>query len=519
MNEKLLKKAFQFHQSNQLNKAKQIYLKLLKIDESNFNILTLLGTVEYQLGMLDKAITLLRKSIHINNNQFIAHQNIGIVYSKKLNYDEAIFHLNYAIKINSSYYHLYNELGNIYLQKNNYQEALSFFDKALNINPNYSEALNNRGICYRRLKKIDKALKDFDKAIFHNKNYAEAYLNYANCQKDLGLFSDAEIGYKKAISFKKNYFAAKYNLSILYLYQGNFKKGWLNYGMRWHDINKPAFTKYIPTCKKINGINNLLLWGEQGIGDQIIFCSMLKELDYIEKITVAIDERLIPILKRSYKEIKFINILNIDKTNLFDFQLPLADLGSFLRKSRNSFLSQPNFFLKPNYKKSSNFIKKIASKKPICGISWKSKNLVFGQAKSLSLKELYPILKKENYTFVDLQYGDTTKEKDKMRKDFNIEIASIETLDKFNDLDGLISLINICDVVISCCNVTAHLAGALGKKTYLMVPYGLGSLWYWHGEVYSYWYPSVQLLKQRKINNWNSVIKFIEAELKYESKF
>lgn len=512
--QKKLKKAFELHQNNQFESAKEIYLELLKDNNQNIQLLTLMGTIEYQLKLYDNAENYLAKSLSIDNNQFIAHQNIGIIFSIKGNDQKSIEHLKKAIDLNPNYYHSYNELAQIYMKKKQYEEALIYYNKAISINPNYIQGLNNRGSCLREMQKPEKALVDLNKAINHEPNYFEAYLNKGNCLKDLGKLRDAQRNYEISLSFNENYEMAKYNLSILHLFNGNFKEGWKYYDSRWHETKYPSFTYSIPTIKNINEVDNILLWGEQGIGDQIIFISLLGELNFNKKITVAVDPRLIRIYKRSYPKINFINLYDNIDASKFKHQLPLANLGSFYRTSKNSFAKQVKSFLKSNYQKTHKFKKEIRSKKRICGVSWKSHNKSFGLKKSIPLPALFKLFKIEKLDFIDLQYDSTVIEKKHIKNNCNIELKSISKLDKFNDLDSLLSLIDACDFVITCCNVTAHLAGSIGKKTYLIVPFGLGTLWYWHGNSTSYWYPTISLYKQESLNDWENVIGRIIKDLK-----
>ena len=118
-------------------------------------------------------------------------------------------------------------------------------------------------------------------------------------------------------------------------------------------------------------------------------------------------------------------------------------------------------------------------KKYICGLSWISKNDNIGVNKSVSLEILKPILLIKNIEFLDIQYNDTSCERDKFYKENGIKISKIESIDNFNDLNGLTSLIDICDFVITVSNTNAHISGALGKKTFLLLPKGKGRLWYW----------------------------------------
>jgi ADP-heptose:LPS heptosyltransferase len=100
--------------------------------------------------------------------------------------------------------------------------------------------------------------------------------------------------------------------------------------------------------------------------------------------------------------------------------------------------------------------------------------------------------------------------------EYGIEIKTIDEIDNFNDIDGLSSLIDGCDFVITSSNITAHLSGALGKETYLFAPYSVGKIWYWHeNRNKSLWYPSVNIYRQESNKSWNfsieNVIKDIRA--------
>ena len=147
-------------------------------------------------------------------------------------------------------------------------------------------------------------------------------------------------------------------------------------------------------------------------------------------------------------------------------------------------------------------IKQLLPKgKKICGISWVSKNESIGQNKSMTLEDMKDLLLLPNITFVDLQYTDTSEERAEFKNKYGVEILKLEEIDNFNDIDGLASLIDACDQVVSVSNTTVHIAGSIGKKTYLMLPQGKGRLWYWSKEKeQSIWYKSIQIIEQD--SNW-----------------
>lgn len=90
-----------------------------------------------------------------------------------------------------------------------------------------------------------------------------------------------------------------------------------------------------------------------------------------------------------------------------------------------------------------------------------------------------------------------------LRKKIGKKIHTLDELDVYNDIDGLVSLISICDFVVTTSNINAHLAGSIGKKGIVLLPFSKGKIWYWHsGEGESTWYPSLQLMSQTQMNNW-----------------
>ena len=112
---------------------------------------------------------------------------------------------------------------------------------------------------------------------------------------------------------------------------------------------------------------------------------------------------------------------------------------------------------------------------------------------------------------MDLQYNDTNDEREKFFKNNGIKINKIENIDNLNDIDGLTSLIEMCDFVITVSNTNAHISGALGKETFLLLPKGKAKLWYWSSlNNRCIWYSSVRIIEQQKIDNWDYSIKKLE---------
>jgi len=142
----------------------------------------------------------------------------------------------------------------------------------------------------------------------------------------------------------------------------------------------------------------------------------------------------------------------------------------------------------------------------LIGISWHSTNQLRGaQNRGITLKQLTPILQLPKTKLISLQYGDVKKDIDDLFTDFGIKVHQITEINNMKDIDDLASLITACDSIISIDNSTIHLAGALGKKSKLLLPYSCD--WRWgRGLSTSYWYNSVELYHQTEIGNWDQVL-------------
>ena len=262
----------------------------------------------------------------------------------------------------------------------------------------------------------------------------------------------------------------------------------------------------------------LLVWGEQGIGDHIIFSSMLFDLkNYAKNILLQIDKRLENLLERYFKKINFLNIkiISAEKkfTGNFDKHIAIGSLGQYLRKSRASFKTTPKKYLISSAIKENEYKKKFLNNNKFkIGISWKTLNKM-QQYRNIDLKKMLPILSNPNCDFVSLQFGKFDDELKYIKSKFGINIKSIDKINNYHDIDELAALINCLDLVITIQNSTAHLAGALGKNTWLMLVNN--ARWHWlKNETKSIWYPSIKIYRQEKNSNWNSVINNIFNDLK-----
>jgi tetratricopeptide (TPR) repeat protein len=496
----------------------EIFNKLNTHFPNNPDLLNLIAFTNLQLEFFDEALLAYTNSININPNQIGALFNRAIVKNKLGKKSQALEDYDAALKIDPNNLDIYQNKAAIYEDLGDFDAALDQINVVIKHSLNNEVALANRGNIYQNKFEYKLAEQDYLSAIKMNPDNLELIVNLGNVQKQLGKYKESELTFLKAIERGDETDSAHFNLSLLLLFLKKFDRGWTEYEFRETKRKKPGVLKDLHEIDHINAHDKIIIWPEQGIGDQIIYSSIFNDFPKSNFITVAIDKRLVPIYQRSFEYLNFITLDDLSEKLVrnFDYHLPIGSLGKFYRNNQKSFENQPASFLKPN-EVEVNLIKGQLKKecKRVCGISWKSKNEKIGFAKSLELTEMIELLKIDDINFINLQYGNTKEEINNLDREYGVKIDPLDALDKFNDLEGLLNHIKVCDVVVTSSNVTAHLAGAIGKKTFLMVPHGVGKLWYWHDDDISCWYPSIKIYRQTKPNDWKSVVKKIAEEFKF----
>jgi hypothetical protein len=365
---------------------------------------------------------------------------------------------------------------------------------------------------------LEEAIANYDAAIALNPRYADAYYNHGDALRELGCFDKALADYDKAIALEPNHADARFNRAVLYLANGDYACGWEDYEWRWRisDHNSPRLDTTKPLWSGTRSGHRLLIWAEQGVGDEILHCGILRTLkDFPQRKIVSLDRRLLPLFRRSLPGFEFRDKAEVTDDESYDEHLPMGSLGRHFRTSDESFADHKLPYLKADEVLSDRLRARL--KEPgclLCGLSWSSPSARFSEAKSLALTDLLPVLQLPRLSFVDLQYGDTSREKRELKNAHGIDIATVADIDNFNDLDGLAALIAACDLVITVSNTTAHLAGALGKETLLVVPKVRGKIWYWRsiGGV-SLWYPSIRIFAQDEQGRWDRPVADIRRHL------
>ncbi|MFM7709150.1 MAG: tetratricopeptide repeat protein, partial [Gammaproteobacteria bacterium] len=351
------------------------------------------------------------------------------------------------------------------------------YSEAIRLKPDHARAFHNRAVTLRELKRFDEALADLEAVI------------------------RLKPGDPDAIAHRGR----------LRMFLRRFPEAFADYRHRWQgkDHGSPPQPTTLPLCGPDTLRGRVLLWAEQGIGDELLFASLLPELLKHEvSVTLTADRRLHALFARSLPQIRLLDSAVTLRTPIdsgYDAQAPIGDLGHLLRMDAAAIAASRKVYLKVDGRRREEMRAEVAALggRRVCGIAWRSANPRFSAAKSIELAQLRPVLETPDTVFVNLQYGAVDAELAALQESTGLRIHRIEGLDVREDIDGLAALVDVCDVVVTASNVTAHLAGALGKRTAVLVPHSKARIWYWHeGDEHSLWYPSVRLFCQDGPQDW-----------------
>lgn len=400
--------------------------------------------------------------------------------------------------------------------QSDYPAALVWGVRAIEATPNRAEAHYAKAQALMAISRFDAALESYSRAIELNPNYPEAWMGRGLTRARLRDRDGAVVDYERAVALRPGYDEALFNKGHVHLEHRDFMAGWPAYE---HRFGMPSLgIANLPDIAVWDGqpiVGKLLVRGEQGLGDQIIFASVLPDLlQQVPNICLQLEPRLVSLFQRSFPGV---DVISKDKKPPTDVaaQICIGSLPQYFRQCAADFAATTTPFLKADPDKTAAFRKALAPNgERIIGLNWRSFRNKYADDKSMTLKDLAPLFALPGFTVVNLQYGDIRDEL-KAAESAGLQFNKAVNVDLTKDIDGVASLLDACDVIVSVSNSTAHLAGALGKPVMLMLPYRTGKLWYWSeakGEG-SLWYPTIHTFHQSAQGDWGRTITAVVDEL------
>ena len=506
---------------NNINKSEIFIKKLLAIDKNHYEAQRDLGFIEYTKNNTNIAQTILEKVVTDKSNDPFALNVLGLVFLKNESIDRAKKLFDRAITINPKYIDSYNNLGKTFFDLEDLDKAYILFKKAYKINKNFSKTLINIGNCLSLKDRNLFAIKAYKKALLYEPKNTEIFSNISIAYARTKDFDNAKKYYDKAIINKALNPSLDLSLFYLYMYKDQYDKAWALFESRkgtpkfLKSKNKSIIGKTVKAEKATILNKKILIVREQGIGEEILFSSMYKELINLNNnIKIETDKRLINIFERSFENNKFVPdgfySQNKEELKNFDSIIFAGSLSGYFRKNKKDFANKS--YLVDDHNKTMRIKDDpiFKTKDLKIGLSWKSVVSVYGKLKSLNLVDFKPLIKK-NRQFINLQYGEV-KEEIKKTENKNFNIYSFEKINLFNDLEDLMSILKNLDIFVTVSNSTAHIAAAMGIRTLLICPKISSTYFYWSNENNKTpWYKNVEIFQIKRsvketIENINKVL-------------
>ena len=477
------------------------------------------------LGQHEQALIAGNRCLQLQPNNAEAAYNLGVSHNQLDQHEQALKAYERALTLNPNLAQAWSNKGVALNALRRYPEALDAYDHALALTPNNAELWLNKGGTFTDMGQYEMAVSALDRSIEFNAINPRAWSNKGTAYQNLHQYEDARVAYEEALSLDPENDAALENLGHHYLSLLNFELGWRYYDRRGMATKYGTTGTGLSTTERLGNPlwdgqareNRLLVWSEQGIGDQILYGSMLAQLSqWPQQLVVALDARLLGLFGRALPGVEFIDAKSLDQFEAFDEHISLASLGRVLRLHVDDFSKTPHPYLNADTQRTDSLRQTLNAFGPkVWGLSWLSKNTDIGAEKSLGLRQLAPLWGHTDAQWVDLQYGDTSLERQSFGRETSHELHKLKEIDNFHDLEGLAALIMACQGVVTTSNSTVHLAGALNQRGSLLVPHGKGKLWYWHSvNGHSLWYPSIRIFEQSANGNWDQAIAQATAFVK-----
>lgn len=424
---------------------------------------------------------------------------------------------------------IYFGLGAVSMKREHKALAMVFYLKALEHNPEFLEAMNNIAYLYKKAEKSEEASYYFKKILdlvekstdtrpdFVIKK-ADYYCNYGSMFVGKGCPAKALEIFKKGTEYDPNHHLNLWNMGLAYLEMGNYEQGFgvVDYGERMDRVAKRTYGHdNLPWWDGTPG-KNLVVMGEQGIGDEFMWGTLLKKLMKDCNVVLDVHPRNADLFRRSFPEIDVYGTRKDmsdqwGKRYQFDARIQMATIPKFYCKKEEDFDTRPYLVADPKLVDKYRQKLELMSDRPKIGFSWRGGTHLTDRTERLIKLELWLEVLKLDCDFISLQYDQGLENQVKeFEQKHNVKLNHWpETLENYDETAGLVSNL---DLIISVPQSVVHLAGALGTLTWQLTPRHA----MWQMGVYGKnmpWYSTVASFWQEEAGNWQPVMTRVKEEL------
>jgi tetratricopeptide (TPR) repeat protein len=542
-----LGEAVTLQQAGRLREAEKIYTRVLKAAPDQFDALNLLGTIKAQRGQAGEAYRLISAALKVNPRAADAWVNLGIVLHALKRDQEALESFDKALALKPGDADALYARGNTLLALGRAQDALAAFDEALALLPSHPQARLNRGLALAGLGRHDEAIADFEAAsatppvspaahynrgisLFNLGRYAEAVAAYDRALslapdhvkalnnrgfalQALSRHNEALASYSRALELQKDFADAHFNQAITLLTIGDFRRGFEKYEWRWRRTGMPAQRRNYGRPLWLGEYplqgRTILLHAEQGLGDTIQFA---RYVPLVARMGAKVVLEVQPELKALMERIEGVAAVVARGELLlprFDVHCPLGSLPLAF-KTEPATIPSTSPYPAVNDAYIGKWRPRLeAIARPRVAVAWSGNpDHMNDRNRSIPLSCLAPLWSVGTARFLAVQRELRSGDAELLAREPRVMQIGTE-LDNFADTAAVCALV---DLVITVDTSVAHLAGAMGRPVWILLPFSPDWRWTLSGES-SRWYPTARLFRQPSFGDWDSVIERLRGEL------
>ena len=505
-----------YHQAGQFQEAEAVYRQILEREPNNPYVLNLLGVLAHQTGRQQAAIQWIGRAISIKPAVAEFHNGLGEAYRASGQLDQAMACYEKAIALKRGCVEAHINLGNALQDKGLLDEAVAAYGAAIQIRPDSAEAHNNLGSALRQKGQLDEAVAAYREAIRLKPDYADAYGNLGGALAVNGQADDAIAACERAIQLKPDLAEAHFTRSVMRLLKGDFAQGWAEYEWRWRRKDAPPprwnFPQPIWRGPDPSG-RTILVHAEQGFGDMLQF---VRYAPLLAGRGAKVIVECHPQLKSLLQGMKGVERVLAAPEPLppFDLHAPLLSLPPAFGTTLETIPAEvPYLRADPDLVEA--WRARLAadggpSTMLRVGLAWAGRSTYKADRdRSVSLSALAPLAEVKGVRFHSLQKGEPARQARTPPPGMNL----VDLTDELKDFADTAALIANLDLVVSVDTAVVHLAGAMARPVWTLIPSVPDWRWLLDRED-SPWYPTMRLFRQTARGDWGGVVNRVAHELR-----
>jgi FkbM family methyltransferase len=499
--------AIALYEQKQDLEAIALYRQAIALQPDYANAHHNLGMALYRQGQPEEAIACYRQAVQLEPNHASAHNSLAVSLYQQNKLDEAISHYHQAIAIHPGYVNAHDNLGIALKQQGKLEDAATHFQQAIAFNPSYVNAYINVGNAMRELGRFNEAIAYCQESIRLQPTNADAHNTYGCVLVDLARFKDAIACFEDAVRLRPDFADAHLNMGIILLQMGEFRRGFEEYHWRWKTKQCPdlRYTQALWTGENLHG-KVILLTAEQGFGDTIQFAR------YAPLVAARGGEVIIacqkPLLRLLSTVAGVSRCVDRDKDNIdIHTHAPLLELPYILGTTTDTIPAYVPYLSAPS--QSTIQLEVPPDTRLKIGIVWATNpsNSTSGK-RSCSLSHFLSLLEVPGIALYSLQKEQPAT--DRALLDNTPRLQDLQ--DQLTDFADTAAAIAQLDLIITVDTAVAHLAGALGKPTWTLLPHIADWRWLIDRDD-NPWYPTMRLFRQNQPGAWDELFRRVVEAL------